>query len=234
MQDAVADLVFPTILRALELKERLDAGKELVFEVEQAALQGMLLTEAQARRVGPFGGEEEAEQGAPPPGWERADEGPGQVGPRPALGIRYVLACWLDEFFINQTPWGAVWNERKLETALYSSNDRAWKFWEQARQSERRADADTLEVFYLCVMLGFRGELTAEPAALKAWVEAAGTQHTRRPGRLWQTPPEQEPPTSVPPLRGRQRLRRAVLLAGLLLLVLVPLVTFFFVQQVRQ
>jgi type VI secretion system protein ImpK len=234
MQDAVADLVFPIVLRALELKERLDAGADLAFEVEQGALQGMLLTPAPARSTAPFGVGEEAEQSQPHPGWERADEGPGQAGPRPALGIRYVLACWLDEFFINHTPWSELWNERKLETALYSSNDRAWKFWEQARQSERRADSDTLEAFYLCVMLGFRGDLSAEPAARRAWVEAAATQHAQRPGRLWSSPPEAEPPTSVPPLRSRQRLRRAVLVAGMLLLVLVPLLTFFFVQQARQ
>ena len=57
--------------RVRDLEGRLDAGEELSFEVEQAALQGMLLTEAQARRTGPFGAEEEAEQGVPPPGWER-------------------------------------------------------------------------------------------------------------------------------------------------------------------
>ena len=40
---------------------------------------------------------------------------------------------WLDELFILYSSWESAWNERKLEGSLYGSNDRAWRFWEQAR-----------------------------------------------------------------------------------------------------
>jgi type VI protein secretion system component VasF len=146
--------------------------------------------------------------------------------------VRYLLACWLDEFFIGYTPWAERWKERKLETALYGSNERAWKLWEQARQAERRSESDPQEVFYLSVMLGFRGDMEREPAALQAWAEAARARHGRL--RPWAAPPEQEPPTDVPPLRWRSRLRRTVLVGGLLLLVLIPLVTFFIARQLGQ
>src|SRR6202035_3808810 len=105
------------------------------------------------------------------------------------------------------------------ETALYGTNDRAWRLWEQARQAERQGDADALEASFLSVMLGFRGDATPDQA--RAWVAAARA----RQGRLkaWKAPPEREPPTNVPPLHWRTRLRRAVLLCGLLALLLVPL-----------
>jgi type VI secretion system protein ImpK len=229
MQEAVADQVFPVLLRALELKERLEAGEELNFDLEHAALQGMLLADVEARRFG----DGEAEPTRPAAGWERAVDAPGTTGAKLALGVRYALACWLDEFFINFSPWAHLWNERKLETALYASNDRAWKFWEQSRQAERRADMDQLELYFLCAMLGFRGDRHDDPAALLAWAEAARSQHGRRPGRVWPPPPEQEPPTSVPPLRARQRLRRALIVTGAVVLLLAPLATFFVVQQLR-
>src|SRR5262249_50236644 len=98
--------------------------------------------------------------------------------------------------------------------------------------SERRGEADPQELFYLGVMLGFRGDLEREPAALQAWAEAARTRHGRL--RPWAAPPEQEPPSDVPPLRGRSRLRRAVAAGVLLLRVLIPLVPFFIARQLGQ
>jgi type VI secretion system protein ImpK len=237
MQQEIADLVYPIFLRALRLRDRLEAGESPDFEVEHAALRGLLLTEAEARRLPAYAGEgRTAAAPAPPVGaWSQTmpQQGDGAAaGPQHPPGVRYLMACWLDEFFIGFTPWAERWQEKKLETALYGTNERAWKLWEQAGQAERRADADALEAFFLSVMLGFRGDLAREPAQLQAWAAAARARQGRL--RPWRAPPEREPPAAVPPLRGRGRLRRAVLACGLLLLLLIPLVAFFIARQLGQ
>jgi type VI secretion system protein ImpK len=230
MQEQLADLVYPVLMRGLELKERLEAGESASFEAEQGLLKGLLLTEAEARHLPDFGGDGDT--------FERRNGGVSEGTSVPPadrfLGIRYVLACWLDELFILDSPWEAQWNEQKLEVALYGTNDRAWKFWEQARLAEKRSGNDALEAFFLCVMLGFRGGLAAEPARLQSWVAAAASIVGREHGRQWAAPPELEPATRVPPLRARQRLQRALLAGGVLLLLLVPAVAAFLVQQLGQ
>ena len=204
MRQEIADLVYPILLRALDLRDRLGRGEDVDFETEQAALRGMLQAEPAGR-------------------------GP-DAGPSRPREIRYLLASWLDEFFIGFTPWAERWKEQKLETALYGTNDRAWRPWEQARQAERVGDADALEVFFLSVVLGFRGD--AGPEQVRAWAAAARARQGRL--RAWPAPPGREPPTDVPPLRWRGRLRRAVLLCGLLLLLLAPLAAFFIAKQLGQ
>ena len=209
MRPDIAELVYPVFLRALALRDRLGRGEDVDFETEHAALRGLLQAE---------------------PADREQDDGPEAAAPLRPQGVRYLLACWLDEFFIGFTPWAEKWQENKLETALFGTNDRAWRLWEQARQAERQGDADALEASFLSVMVGFRGD--AGPDQARAWVAAARA----RQGRLkpWKAPPEREPPTDVPPLRWRGRLRRAVLLCGLLLLLLVPLTAFFIARQLGQ
>lgn len=219
MHEAIAHLVHPVLGYALRLKDRLERGDGPTFEVEQSALKGLLLSEIEARRWPDFGGD------ADPPGEGRSR------GPQAFLGVRYALACWLDELFIGQTRWSALWNERKLEVALYGTNDRAWKFWEQARLAEARAGRDAREVFFLCVMLGFRGELLEEPDRLRAWVTAARAQVARGAGQEWAPPPELIPPSHVPPLEGRRRFRGMLAAAGLTLLALVPLTALVFLYH---
>ena len=145
-------------------------------------------------------------------------------GSDPFLGIRYALVCWLDELFILDSPWSAEWNERKLEAALYGTNDRAWKFWDQAKRAESQQGSDALEVFFLCVMLGFRGDLREEATRLQAWVAGTQIRVAKSQAQEFTVPPELQPPTNVPPLRGRERLQRMVLIAGVVLLMLIPVV----------
>jgi type VI secretion system protein ImpK len=211
MQESIAHLVHPIFGYGLQLKERLDRGETLVFEIEQAALKGLLLSEIEARRWPDFGG-------------DGSGEGEGRNrGAQQFLGIRYAMVCWLDELFILDSPWSTRWNERKLEAALYGTNDRAWKFWEQAKLAEARGGRDALEVFFLCTMLGFRGEVVEEPERLRAWVAAARTQIARGKGQEWTPPPELVPPSHVPPLAGRKKILRMVATGAVLLVILVPL-----------
>src|ERR671918_718302 len=70
------------------------------------------------------------------------------------------------------TEWGSRWSNSKLETQKYGTNDREFKFWDQADLAARRSDRDALEVYYLCVMLGFRGRWLDRPQQLAEWRNA--------------------------------------------------------------
>src|SRR5262249_59968370 len=113
-------------------------------------------------------------------------------------------------------PWSTEWNERKLETSLYGTNDRAYAFWEQAKRAEARPGSDSLEVMFLCVMLGFRGDRREEPDKLQAWVNATQARIARSQGKQFELPPESPAPTNVPPRRGLERLERMTLRARVL------------------
>lgn len=226
MREELANLVHPVFSYALNLRDRLEMGEQLKIEGEQMALRGLLLAELEAQRFPEFGGDDQA-----PRRGARGLEDGGAVVTAGFLGARYALVCWLDELFVLASSWSEEWNSRKLEAALYGSNDRAWKFWEQALLAESRPTLDALEVFYLCVMMGFRGELREGPDKLKAWTAGVQARLTNKQAAEWPHPPELEPPTNVPPLRGRERLQRVVWLCGAALLVLIPIVAFFVVQQ---
>ncbi len=188
MREEIADLVYPVLREGLDLKERLERGAPPDLAAAQARLNQLLRREAEAKQWPDFGGSGDF------------------------LGSRYGLACWLDELFSESaSDWGRQWNNAKRETALYGSNDRSWKFWEQAQLAESRSEKDALEAFYLCAMLGFRGQLADEPGRLREWREAVERQLNQGQARAWPGPPELPPPApNVPPLRGADRFRRVV------------------------
>jgi len=224
MKDDIANLVHPLLAHGLGLRDRLEAGQSLNIDVEQAALKAMLLTEFEAQRWLDYGPDANRDKSR-----SQDADGPDNA----FLGIRYALVCWLDELFILYSPWERLWNERKLEVNLYGSNDRAWKFWEQARLAESRANTSALEVYHLCAVLGFRGELLEKPDDLAQWMSTtqARLTHDIKP---WTAPPELEPATFVPPLRGRDRLQRMVMACGFVFLLLVPLLAFLLVRQLGE
>jgi type VI secretion system protein ImpK len=212
MQEEIAELVHPVLSYGLLLQERLKRGERPDFDTEQAVLKGRLGSELEARRVPEYGGDG---AGADAHG-----------GSERFLGIRYALTCWLDEIFILDSPWGTRWNERKLEAALYGSQDRAFRFWEQARLAEVRTTTDAVEVFYLCVALGFRGEMEGRPERLAAWVLPTQARLAKSSPQELSLPPQQEFRPNVPPRTGRDQLQVMVMVWGAAILVLVPLAVF--------
>jgi type VI secretion system protein ImpK len=223
VKDDIGDLVHPVFSYALRLKDRLAQGDHPDLETEQATLKELLLSEHVARRYADFGGDRP---------FEHSMSGRTMEGRRTAdgfLGIRFALACWLDEIFILDSPWAAEWENNSIERALYGSRDRAWLFWEQARRAEARAGGDALEVFYLCVMLGFRGEYRHEPDKLQTWVTTTMAR-LNKPQEM-PSPPETEPPVNVPPLRWRAKLDRMVLVAAVLVLCVIPFVSYLVVTK---
>ena len=228
MRDEIANLVHRVLGYGLRLMARLQAGEPLDLQTEQLAIKGYLLSELEAKRWPEYGGEGPAAVSGV------SEEVDSDASSRDRfLGIRYALVCWLDELFTVDSPWSTAWNERKLEAALYGTNDRAWRFWEQARLAEVRPGSDALEAFYLCVALGFRGELREMPTRLQAWAAAARHRILAGPKQEWSSPPELDPVTNVPPLHGREMLQRMVIAGGIFVLILIPIVASVVVAQLR-
>ena len=138
------------------------------------------------------------------------------------LSVGYALASWVDELFTLNSPVAGRWNERKFEVEFYQTNDRAWRFWVQARMAADRATDDDLEVFFLCAVLGFRGEWADDPAQLRAWLGVTRERLVKGLRAEWVGPPALEPPANVPPRFGKSRLARMAVFAGLAVLVCVP------------
>lgn len=212
MREEIANLVYPIFARGLHLRERLLRGEDPSFESEQAELLGLLLSDSEARRYPEFGGVGSSASGG-------------------FLGARYALVCWLDELFILDSPWSQRWNENKLEVRLYSTNDRAWKFWDQAQLAADRTQSDALETCFACVMLGFTGEKIDNPTQMLDWLAVTRKQLRQIGQSTWRSPPGLEPGTRVPLLRGREALRRLLLCSCVVLLVTIPLITFVLARR---
>jgi type VI secretion system protein ImpK len=210
MREEIADLVYPIVAYAVQALQSVQRGDSVDMGAVQSELRGRLKTASEAQRWPDYGGD----------------------GDR-FLGIRYGLTCWLDELFLRESPWHDQWNERKLEESLYGSNERAWKFWFQAKLAQMRPSSDGLEAFYLLVMLGFRGEGPEKPDSVATWRDAAEAQLQRSANQPWAGPQELQPEMVVTPRRGRERLRTVlVLLIGAVALI-VPFASFFLFLKFR-
>lgn len=142
------------------------------------------------------------------------------------LGVRYGLVCWLDEVFTHDHAFGQRWTENKLESQLYGTNDRAWKFWQQAKLSQLRNNVAALEGFYWCVALGFRGQLREDVDKVRGWCNQVKLRLGHVPELDFPDTGESIPLQSAPPLFGRSRFCRMAVVAWFSLLVLIPLISY--------
>lgn len=212
MTDDTAGYAYPILEHGLRVRAGLARGQTYAFEREHARLKELLLAPTAAAGVA-----------GPVP--------TGKIATPGFLGIRYGLACWADELFITGTPWQSQWNERKLEVELYGSNDRAWKFWDQARFAEQQPADDALEVFFLCVQLGFRGTMLEDPAKLKDWLATVRD-------RLRELPVEEspydllpDPPFEAAPRYGGANFQRMLSVGAVVVLAAAPLIAFLVVSE---
>jgi type VI secretion system protein ImpK len=81
---------------------------------------------------------------------------------------KYGLVSWIDEVLID-APWPAStwWKENSLEWELFRSLERSEQFYLKAKEASTLRRKDALEVFYVAVVLGFRG-LYRDPARTEA------------------------------------------------------------------
>jgi type VI secretion system protein ImpK len=106
--------------------------------------------------------------------------------PRPKItAARYLLCSFIDEV-VEQTSWsaGGVWAERNLLQEFHeerSGAEKAFQLLERLGQ-EPATNADLLELFYVCLQLGFEGRYRGKPDG-RAQLEAiaAGVLDVIRP-----------------------------------------------------
>jgi type VI secretion system protein ImpK len=88
--------------------------------------------------------------------FDRADV---ELGEAPQWRLaKYALAVWIDEILLT-VPWEGVawWRNHILEMELFKTRICNVHFFELAKEASSYASRDALEVFYNCVVLGFRG-----------------------------------------------------------------------------
>jgi type VI secretion system protein ImpK len=228
MREEIGNLVHKIIHAGLDLKERLAGGEQPDLEKEQAKLKA-LLSDAEGRRYHEYSGETAPDNSLV---GGRSSGGGGRSSSDHFLGIRYALVCWLDEIFSLDAPpdWASRWSEETLELNLFGMRDRALNFWHQARKAETRPN-DALEAFFLCVMLGFRGDYRDQPDRLQSFVSSAYALISKGQGQEWSAGEELPATTYVPPLWGRDKLQKMVLICGGVLLLLILLGSFVVVYR---
>jgi type VI secretion system protein ImpK len=143
---------------------------------------------------------------------------------------KYALVSWIDEMLV-ETPWSGRdwWSNNVLEVHYFNTRLCNERFYTKAQEASGQPRRDALEVFYNCVILGFRGlyrdanladSLTAAnglPPDLLSW-----TKQTAMAIRLGQGRPPLPRPRreiqGVPPLGRRAAVVWSCSIAILLLL----------------
>lgn len=71
---------------------------------------------------------------------------------------KYALVAWIDELMV-ETPWSDRdwWSNNVLEVELFNTRLCFEQFFVWGREAASPEHRDALEVFYVCVVLGFRG-----------------------------------------------------------------------------
>ena len=203
MTPSFAAAVDPFIVYVIKLLERIEGGLEPDPAQEQQRLRAFL-DQAEVR----LSGASEV--------WQLA---------------KYALAAWADEMLIA-APWEGRtwWTNHALEFALFRKNTAFSEFYTQAEQAANLPNKDALEVFYVCVIMGFRGlyqDANASEVAPEFGLPPTVEEWARRVAesiRLGQgVPPIHENPRpgdGAPPLEGKFYFLGAVVLGVTLLAVL--------------
>lgn len=126
---------------------------------------------------------------------------------------KYALAAWADAM-LSEAPWESRdwWNNNALEVEFFRTREAYREFYVKANEATESARKDALEVFYVCVMLGFRGmyaspvvheaESLGLPAELSGWSRQVGLAIQLGKGRPTIVEKSQPGP-GAPPLEGK-------------------------------
>lgn len=143
---------------------------------------------------------------------------------------RYALYAWIDSELAKVRPWEGRewWHAHSLELDYWGQGLANVVFFERAREAAKLPSKDALEVFYVCVVLGFRGfyeDLPEEdkqriiqslglPPDLRGWVQQYA--HAVRLGRELPAITDARRPGDVaPPRYGKQLLLGTSLLLAI-------------------
>jgi len=224
--DRQSEFALALLGEGLRIREALEKGEALSFELEHAHIREMLLAAVDldgGMRV-------TVPPNAIPQALWKPDTLASGAWSGEFLGVRYPLVCWVDELFCLDSPWADRWNEHKLEAEIYGTNDRAWKFWQQAAIVDAKADPGLMQIFFWCVMLGFKGMLAEDPQRLVEWGLAQREKLCRIQPLEFPEELEPDPPTQVPPHDALLHHRRMQLVCGIALMVAIPSLFFLLVR----
>lgn len=186
MTPKFAQAVDPVYLHVLDLLDRISRGEKVNVQEERTRITALL---DQAEAVVGSGRE-----------WELAS---------------YALVAWIDEMLV-ETPWDGQqwWTNNVLEVDVFSTRLSNEQFYTWAQEASTLNRRDALEVYYVCVVLGFRGlyrdpnlaamltESKGLPPDLNAWANQAALAIRLGQGRPQMAPPRREI-AGAPPLKAR-------------------------------
>lgn len=69
---------------------------------------------------------------------------------------RRALIYWVDEVLTLANP---DWKDMTLEFDYFAEKNRAWRFYEYGERAARSSSPDVIEAWYLCLVLGFEGDI---------------------------------------------------------------------------
>jgi type VI secretion system protein ImpK len=160
MTDAFTEVVAPVIEGVIEFQDGLLRGKHPKLEEQKRELFDLL---------------------------NRAEDKAGRTSSELARNFelaKRALVYWIDEILITSTWVHAhEWANHILEFSLYHESVAAVRFYEKAAEAEKRDSTDPLETFFLCVALGFRGDLGSDAEEIARWASRVhervieGTKH---------------------------------------------------------
>lgn len=189
MTPEFAQAVDPVFLHVLRLLERLDNGEgPSVAEVRRGIMTPLNQADTVLRNS---------------EDWKHA---------------KYALVVWIDDVLID-SRWehNRSWAEPLLEFEIYGTSHASTQFYTEAEEARRLPKSDALEVFYVCVVLGFRG-IYRDPVEAEQWAYENGlpptleawTKQTAKSIRAGKGLPSfvgnTRPGAGVPALRGYSKL----------------------------
>ncbi len=137
------------------------------------------------------------------------------LGPRKDWELaKYALVAWVDDLLI-EAPWEGRdwWEQNRLEFEIFRTAEAFTVFYIKANEANKLPRKDALEVFYVAVVLGFRGlynDPTAAAHADQFGVPRTLDEWARRTAvsiQLGQGRPDLieqgRPATGAPPLEGK-------------------------------
>jgi hypothetical protein len=198
MTPEFARLVDPIFLAVLRMVQRLERGDRVDIQTQRSEIRTLI---------------DDAEKEA-----QRPDS---RVRPDDYELAKYGLVAWADEILTAAYP---QWEEIKLEVEYWGPpGKRAFRFYVEGESKARHATPDVVEVWYLALAMGFKGDIRgafrnqlnrdppggkADPEeARRAWARelAARIREARFPDL-----PGEPLHCDVPPLTGGKWLTRAV------------------------
>lgn len=174
---------------------------------------------------------------------KRIDHAENILGQTPDWELaKYALVGWIDQLLIS-APWNGAnwWQNNDLEFEYFHSGKAFEHFFVAAKDAQALSSKDALEVYYICVVLGFRG-LYGHPNSLQytqhyglpndldSWAKqtAAALQLGQGRSPVLERP---EPGEGAPPLSGYNKLINMSLFAVIMAAVCFGYIMMFGMQR---